>query len=466
MKINLLHLIEGARAARGITVIIDVFRAFSVEAYLLGAGAKRVIPVASVEEAYRLKEKYKDAILCGERGGAKIEGFDFGNSPSELKSADVRGRVVIHTTSAGTQGVANATGADEIIGGSLVTAKAIADYIISKAPSEVSLVSMGLAGERDTDEDTLCAEYIKSRLLGAPLTDMDARIEGLKETDGKKFFDEETRRIFPTEDFIMCTRLNIFPFIVRLTRDADGEEYMERVDTTHLIHMRGDIPEDKLPKIKKGDKICDFSEREVYSFTKSMQATVVYDKKKDADEEADYAIVLGGEEAFIPSRAGAAARLYHDRKCKLFFTSGGVLRNTEHGFITEAAALKAEMVALGVPEDIIIEEKDAATTIENMTRSAPLAKKMLGRTAKTAAIVTSRFHLRRSVLLAEALIENVQIIGVGADFPLDSAAEFADDPLLSDCVEKECRLLHRYAKKELIENFTVIEDTLRTKTAP
>ena len=198
MKINLLHLIDGARAARGITVIIDVFRAFSVEAYLLGRGARRVIPTASIEEAYELKEKYPDAILCGERGGAKIDGFDFGNSPSDLKNADIAGRVVIHTTSAGTQGVANAVGADEIIGGSLVCAKAISDYILSKSPEEVSLVCMGLAGERDTDEDTLCAEYIKSRLLFAPLADMDTRIERLKETDGKKFFDAEKSKNFPT----------------------------------------------------------------------------------------------------------------------------------------------------------------------------------------------------------------------------------------------------------------------------
>ena len=45
MNIQILQLIEGAKAARGLTVIIDVFRAFSVEAYLFAQGAEMIIPV-------------------------------------------------------------------------------------------------------------------------------------------------------------------------------------------------------------------------------------------------------------------------------------------------------------------------------------------------------------------------------------------------------------------------------------
>ncbi len=33
-NINILHLIEGAKQAKGLMVIIDVFRAFSLECYL------------------------------------------------------------------------------------------------------------------------------------------------------------------------------------------------------------------------------------------------------------------------------------------------------------------------------------------------------------------------------------------------------------------------------------------------
>ena len=52
MNINILQLIEGAKKAKGLTVVIDVFRAFSFEAYCLRLGAEKIIPVGVVEEAY------------------------------------------------------------------------------------------------------------------------------------------------------------------------------------------------------------------------------------------------------------------------------------------------------------------------------------------------------------------------------------------------------------------------------
>ena len=45
MHIEICHLIEGARNAEGLAVIIDVFRAFSLECYLFAAGAGEIRPV-------------------------------------------------------------------------------------------------------------------------------------------------------------------------------------------------------------------------------------------------------------------------------------------------------------------------------------------------------------------------------------------------------------------------------------
>ena len=56
MKINRLSLIDGARKATDLTVIIDVFRAFSTACYAFDQGAKKIIVVGSVEEALELKE--------------------------------------------------------------------------------------------------------------------------------------------------------------------------------------------------------------------------------------------------------------------------------------------------------------------------------------------------------------------------------------------------------------------------
>ena len=215
MNIRILQLIEGARQARGLTVVIDVFRAMTVEAFMAHNKAERILPVGSVQTALEYRAAHPGTLLCGERGGRIIDGFDFGNSPSQLEHVDLSGKTVVHTTSAGTQGIANATGAEEIIGGSLITARAIAAYIRQKKPAEVSLVCMGLAGERPTDEDTLCARYIKSLLEEQPLENLEAEIEHLKHTDGAKFFDPAQQDVFPQRDFELSTLVDHFPFVLR-----------------------------------------------------------------------------------------------------------------------------------------------------------------------------------------------------------------------------------------------------------
>ena len=228
MNIRTLHMIEGAREARGIAVIIDVFRAFSTEAYLLARGAKKVIPVGEESLARRLKTETPDVILAGERRGKILPGFDMGNSPAQAEALEVAGKTVVHTTSAGTQGIANAIHADEILGGSLVTARAIADYIRTSGATEVSLVAMGLDAVSETEEDTLCADYIRALLEGREL-DMESEVEKLKTTSGAKFFDPAQNDVFPEADFHMCVAVDKFDFVLRLVKPKDGLPYMEAV---------------------------------------------------------------------------------------------------------------------------------------------------------------------------------------------------------------------------------------------
>lgn len=221
-QIDILHLIEGAKKAKGLTVIIDVFRAFSLECYLYDMGVKEIRPVGTIEEAFRRREDLNDAVLVGERHGKKCEGFDYGNSPSSIQVENVRDKIIIHTTSAGTQGIVNANGASEIITGSLVNAKAVAEYIMRQQPQSVSLVCMGNGGIRPAAEDELCAEYIKSILEGHELQDFEQRVAKLRYHGGEHFFDENRQDIYPQEDFWMCTEYNRFSFIIRVDKDEKG----------------------------------------------------------------------------------------------------------------------------------------------------------------------------------------------------------------------------------------------------
>ena len=229
MNIKILQLIEGARQATGLAVIIDVFRAFTVEAYLVNNGVQKLIPVGDKQIAYDYKEKNKDCILIGERRGIMLDGFDYGNSPSQIEKINFTGKTVVHTTSSGTQGIANAQNANEILTGSLVNAKAIAEYIKMQNPENVSLVCMGNGGKSEAREDTLCAEYIKSLLEGKN-PNLDKEIEDLKNIAGKSFFDPNLQEIFPKRDFYLSTELNKFNFTLKVEKDNTGMNYIKKID--------------------------------------------------------------------------------------------------------------------------------------------------------------------------------------------------------------------------------------------
>lgn len=231
MDIEILENIDGAKRARGLAVIIDVFRAFSLEAYLFGRGAAKIYAVGSEAMARELKAKNPDSVLIGERGGVILPGFDFGNSPSQTEGANVLGKTIIHTTSAGTQGLVASSGAEQVVTGALVNASAVARFIRSASPSHVSLVAMGLNGRESSPEDVLCAKVIKSDLEGTRL-DFDKELEVVRNhREGKKFFNPDTQSVFPQKDFFMCTKLNVFNFVLTAKRENEEVFLMSRVDS-------------------------------------------------------------------------------------------------------------------------------------------------------------------------------------------------------------------------------------------
>ena len=207
--------LEGARAARGLAVVIDVFRAFTVACFATARGARRIHPVAALEQALALKRAHPDWLLAGDRHGKPLPGFDFGNSPTEIEAAELAGRTLVHTTSAGTQGLCAARGAAEVITGSLVNAGAICRYVAGRRPARVSLVCMGREAREPSAEDTLCAALLEARLAGAPFDESSLR-ERLRAAPAARMFFDPAADWAPEGDFERCTHLDRFDFVLRL----------------------------------------------------------------------------------------------------------------------------------------------------------------------------------------------------------------------------------------------------------
>jgi len=215
MEIRRLSLIEGARQAKGLAVVIDVFRAFTTAAYVMANGALRIHPVGTLEEAFALREQHPDWVLMGERGGKPVPGFNYGNSPHQIRDVDFTGRVVVQSTSAGTQGIVSASGADEILPGSFVMADAIVNYVRERSPDVLSLVAMGWSGKEKSPEDELLAEYIEARLTGGK-PNFQVMVEQIRaHPEGAKFFDP-SRPEFVEGDFHCAMDLNRFSFCLKV----------------------------------------------------------------------------------------------------------------------------------------------------------------------------------------------------------------------------------------------------------
>jgi 2-phosphosulfolactate phosphatase len=215
MDIRRLSLIEGAQQAKGLAVVIDVFRAFTTAAYVINNGAEKIIPVGTVDEAFKIKRTSHGVVLMGERDGKQVSGFDFGNSPYEVRNVDFSGLTVVQTTSAGTRGLVAASGADIILPGSFVMADAIVKYIRKADPDVVSLVAMGWGGNVKSTEDEFLAEYIETKLSGGEpdFEEMKATIR--ESPEGAKFFDK-TQKTFVEGDFHAAMELNRFDFCLKL----------------------------------------------------------------------------------------------------------------------------------------------------------------------------------------------------------------------------------------------------------
>lgn len=210
--------VEGARAARGIAVIIDVFRAFSLAVYAFDRGVERIVPVGALEQARALKHAHPEWLLVGERHAQPLPGFDCGNSPAQLCTVELRGRTLVHTTHAGTQGLTNALQAERVITGALVNAAAIVRYVQSSGISQVTLVRMGHEAREPCEEDHLCAEILSDRLQGRSTPDRaEVRRRLRTAASAAKFFDANCDWA-PQADFDLCTDLDRFDFVLELDR--------------------------------------------------------------------------------------------------------------------------------------------------------------------------------------------------------------------------------------------------------
>jgi 2-phosphosulfolactate phosphatase len=217
--------LDGAAPAETV-VVIDVLRAFTFEPWAFARGVARVLTTDTPEQALHLaRERFPGALAAGEKGGQPLEGFDLGNSPSSIESLDLAGRLLVHRTSAGTQGLARTAGSGLVLAASFVTAGATARALIAAGARDVTFVVTGASLGRDGDEDLACAELIAAR-AGGDDPDPSPFLARVAPSDAGRLFSPEGPDWAPEIDMTMACELDRFDFHLVAT-PADGLDAVE-----------------------------------------------------------------------------------------------------------------------------------------------------------------------------------------------------------------------------------------------
>ncbi len=170
--------IEGARTARGVAVVIDVLRAFTVSAYALAGGATRCLLVATVDQARHAAARDPAALVSAEVDGLPVPGIPISNSPTAITQQDLHGRTLIQRSTSGVQAALAAGGADHLLAAALVNARATARAVERLDAGQVTLISTG--APLGHPEDRICAELIAAYLSNQPVTDLDRRLQPIR----------------------------------------------------------------------------------------------------------------------------------------------------------------------------------------------------------------------------------------------------------------------------------------------
>jgi 2-phosphosulfolactate phosphatase len=231
MRIRRLSLAEGARAAEGLAVIIDVFRAFTCEPLMLRCGARRIVLEAEPAACLALRAQEPDVVLVGEVNELPIEGFDLTNSPSLILARGpslFEGRTVVHRTTSGVTGaLAALKRCEEVLLASFPTARATSDYILRRRPAVVSIVGMGIRTAEQAPEDEACGDYIES-LLGGAVYDHVAALQTILAHETAQKFLRGDKPWLPREDPVYCLQRDLYDFALRAER-RDGRIEAVRV---------------------------------------------------------------------------------------------------------------------------------------------------------------------------------------------------------------------------------------------
>jgi 2-phosphosulfolactate phosphatase len=178
MKISVYHTPEETpdQNIADCAIAIDVLRATTTIATALSVGAEAVQVFSDLDVLNRESALWPEAkrLRAGERGGNRVEGFDFGNSPLDCSPELMRDKRLFISTTNGTRALQKIEASPTVLAAALVNRKTVVDYLLAHNPETIWIVGAGWEGAYAL-EDTVCAGAIAQEIIdrtGVSLADL------------------------------------------------------------------------------------------------------------------------------------------------------------------------------------------------------------------------------------------------------------------------------------------------------
>jgi 2-phosphosulfolactate phosphatase len=221
-------------------VVIDVLRSSTTMCAGLFNGAKEIIPAVDVATAGLIgRNSAGQSLLCGERNGRIIEGFNLGNSVKEYSREVVNGKTLIFSSTNGTPAMMKSKFSRTCIICSFANLNRVADYLEQLNENFVILCS-GKQNEPSI-EDSVCAGMLINNIIKTAPTKFELSdsalityrlftcykkdlLKMLQESEHGKFLSE----IGFEDDLAACSQVDQFPVLPlmrnNLIRTLEGFE--------------------------------------------------------------------------------------------------------------------------------------------------------------------------------------------------------------------------------------------------
>lgn len=174
------------------------------------------------------------------------------------------------------------------------------------------------------------------------------------------------------------------------------------------------------------------------------------------------AVLLGGP-GMIPYRADKGIWLYEEQKVEKVLVSGGIGYLNTDRTTPEAFKMRDYLLSQGIPDKDILVEPFSRSTIENMANSLAILEGLLYNLNETElTVVTSDFHLRRSMgLLINALGNSTNVYGAGSKDGVTDIDSWQNTFAGRKQIMQEALLLIKYAKEHRIHDMEIEGPSLK-----